>query len=345
MCDIITPLDNILDLISDLNTSSHTNRRGSNVENIYAKIASNVRDAKNNIIKHLLGEKKNGPTKNTQSKATYAQSLNSNGALNNIIIPVGETKPNYETVADVEKRVNAALGSSNHTIVKTISTESGKVILKVQDSENTSPLKETLAAEFGNSVKIQKPLLPKIKVVSVPNFFDTNDKPTIVTHILKNNQNLQKIFEKNPEALQFLFSYNVNGHKSLILKCTPEMRVALKEQNDYINIEHFKCKIYDRIHVTQCSNCTKFGHSNKDCKFETPTCTYCSKNHSFKDCPDKNSTDKHSCNNCLKHNDTSIKDGAQSHDSFSKKCPLYFSEKAKIIARTDFGFNYTNTDT
>ena len=81
-------------------------------------------------------------------------------------------------------------------------------------------------------------------------------------------KNLQKLYEENKNNLQFLFSYEINGHKSLIFKCSPEIRAILKAQNDCIKIYHFQCKLYNRIHATQCSNCCKHGHAKKIVKIQ-----------------------------------------------------------------------------
>ena len=47
---IITPLDNIIDLVNELKNSNNHTRRGSTQDNTYDKLLTNVNSAKNNII-------------------------------------------------------------------------------------------------------------------------------------------------------------------------------------------------------------------------------------------------------------------------------------------------------
>ena len=81
----------------------------------------------------------------------------------------------------------------------------------------------------------------------------------------------------------YLFSYDINGHKSLIMKFSHEFRAALKKNNnDQIMVNHFECTIFARIHVLQYALCCKFGHSTKQSKNKTSTCKFCGQNHNSK---------------------------------------------------------------
>ena len=54
MATILSPLDNVLELVNELNKGNHTNRRGSSLENAFEKITANINLAKNEIIKHFI---------------------------------------------------------------------------------------------------------------------------------------------------------------------------------------------------------------------------------------------------------------------------------------------------
>ena len=330
------PLDNILTIVDELMSTKSNNRSGSNALSAYNKIISNINTAKNNIIKHLLSKHETAdkveiqtPTKN------YATALYS---TENIIIPVSDTKPNTTEITGIEKRVAAVLASSDVKIIKASATDKGNVVIKLKDTNKNININEKLKDEFGEDVIIRKPFMPKIKIVSVPQYFNTDNNQNIVSSIIEENKYLQNFYDKDKDCMQYIFSYNTNGRKSIIIKCSPEVRRALKEQIDTITIGQFECKLYDRIHVLQCSNCCKYGHTKKVCKNKTPTCTLCSGSHFYKDCQVK--TEDKTCNNCLNHKDINIKEQAGTHHAFSNTCPILKSEKSKIIKRTNFGFSF-----
>jgi len=339
MADIITPLDDIIDIINDLSSANSTNRRGSNLENAYSKILNNVNLAKNSIIKHLF----NKISPNIESES-YAKITKQN-LTNNIIIPVSDKIPSTETISNIEQRVNNVLQSSDAYVVKSTATHNGNVVLKVSNHNKLDDLNKNLVSEFGENVKIKTPFDPKIKLTSIPSYFDITNKESIIPRIVEKNLFLKELCDVNPESIQYLFSYNIKGHKTIVLKCSPDVRRTIKRHNDSLNIDCFRCKVYDHFHILQCSKCCKFGHSNKNCKSENSICTFCSKQHSFKDCTLKNNTEAHSCNNCLNSNDSAIKQNAHSHNSFSTSCPIAKLEKSKLISKTNFGFNYSYINT
>lgn len=131
---------------------------------------------------------------------------------------------------------------------------------------------------------------------------------------------------------ELILFYNTKSSKTLIFKCSPFIRKHIKDLDDKITIEYHQCKVFDNLHVTQCSKCCKFGHSKTSCKASSDTCTICVECHTYVNCPVKNDKTKHKCVNCINQNypDTS-------HSAFSTLCPIMKSEKIKLISKTDFG--------
>ena len=111
----------------------------------------------------------------------------------------------------------------------------------------------------------------------------------------------------------------------------------LKDQGDIIKIGYNECKLYDRFHVTQCSKCWAFGHVAQNCRTDFVTCTFCSENHSYKDCKHKSNITLHKCTNCLKSSNNDIKNSAQTHNSYASSCPIKQQQLQKLISRTDSG--------
>ena len=184
---------------------------------------------------------------------------------------------------------------------------------------------------------LQKPLLPKTKIVSTPSYVDTNNKEELIKRILDKNEYIKSVADKDGETFEFIFSYSHQNHKTIILKCSPNIRDAIHKNNHKIKIGFSLCKVYDRIHVPQCSKCCRFGYTFRNCSSDTQACSYCAKNHVSKECSFKNTIEKHQCINCHLSKNNDIKSKANTHNAFSFDCPNYCIEKNRIISRTDFG--------
>ena len=101
----------------------------------------------------------------------------------NIIIPLAkEGLPDKNTVEETEKRVYNVLKKANSkvTITKTSATEKGNYVIKFKNDNDIVNIKQNFISEFGNKIKISKPLYPKIKVVSVPKSFPTENKNDVI---------------------------------------------------------------------------------------------------------------------------------------------------------------------
>ena len=97
--------------------------------------------------------------------------------------------------------------------------------------------------EFGEKIKVTKSFFPKIKIVSMLSFFKTTNKTDVISSLIEANKILQEIYSKNHYCLKFLFSYDVHGHQSIILKCSPEIRKAFRDNGDAIKIGN-TCLLY-----------------------------------------------------------------------------------------------------
>jgi len=344
MANIIKPLDNIIQVVNDLIKTSHTGRRGSSLDNAFDSIIENVNIAKNNIITHLIdnADVTKGNIEEVHkisnvpihSDITYSSALKNKPATNNIIIPLGEKKPDNSVVNDVENRVHNILKEvkSSATIIKTSTTDKGNYVINFKTDDNIDQIKEDFIPHFGDKVKVVKAIQPKIKIVGIPMQFDTSDKENVVQYISETNDTIKNELNVDKECLKFLFAYNVNNCKSIVLRCSPKLRHLLKNSGDKVIISHKLCKLYDRHHVLQCANCCGFGHSTNNCKKDSSQCTFCAGNHSYKNCTNKNNKEAHQCFNCATSD--SYKSHCNTHNSFSDKCPIKITLRNKIISRT-----------
>lgn len=341
MTNIISPLDNILQTVNELIKTSHTARRGSSLSDAFQSIIDDVNVAKNNIISHFIEGGNNNNKNNTQKlDETYAAAVHNKRMLkNNIIIPVDTKLPDKSKIESFDNKLYKLLSHENSsaTVLKTSATDNGNYVINFKSNDCIDNIKDKLSSEFGNNIKIIKPIQPKIKIVGVPNQFNTScAKEEIVNSIIDSNDILRDEFLNNKDCLQFLFSYNTGTSKSIVLKCSANARNMLRNNNDTLKINHKLCKLYDRYHLLQCSKCCKLGHTSKTCKSEELHCTFCAGNHAYSTCPVKDQDNKHQCYNCM-NNTTATPTEVKNHNSFSHKCPIRTAALNKLIARTDTG--------
>ena len=125
---------------------------------------------------------------------------------------------------------------------------------------------------------------------------------------------------------------------NIVLEVSPSIRLQMLTQGR-LNVDHQRVRVEDFSAFIQCFKCLQFGHTQAKCESTTPSCSHCaSKEHSFKDCPDKKDDKKLKCANChaegVKHQRT-VNDV---HSATSvKKCPIVKSMIQRINARTDYG--------
>ena len=343
---IISPLDNIIDIVNSIQKSNCNTRKGSTHDQSLGQILDSVNSAKNNLLYYLselTSTREHNKIDNSikpNSVSSYSSIVNNKTALkNNIIIPIDvNKKPDKSQIEKCESKIYTILKEqkSSATILKTTATDKGNYVINFKNGDNIDELKTTLSTEFGNNVKVIKPILPKIKIVGIPNHFNTDNKEEVIKSIIESNIDLANEYTKNNDCLQYLFSYKAGDNKSIVLKCSAVIRNILHESNDFIKINHKLCKLYNRYHILQCTKCCKLGHSSKNCKSDTIYCTFCAGNHSFQNCKVKDDVSKHRCHNCINKSHQQSSD-SMLHNAFSKECPIKNASLNRLIARTDTG--------
>lgn len=348
MAEITKPLDEIIALIKNLQQSSHTERRASLIENSLEKIIDQVNLAKNAIIAHIL----NKPVSDCPTAETVDNKSKHQGFLRNnmpsvfyesgqkLIIPTGnDSKPDKKTSVSVEKNVKNILKSSNTyaTITKINPTNNGNIVFQFDKNDNINDISQKLITELGTNVKLIEPIFPKITVHNLPETIDCKDKEGIRTNIIDSNPYIKNAMNDPRNKIELLFIFSSKGSNHAVLKCSPDIRKLIIENNRRIRIDMSVCAISDRIYIPHCTKCQQRNHTLKNCKMTTFTCSYCGKNHNKDDCPVKNDSDKHICNNCIHSNTPEIKNQAETHNSFSKKCPVYQDLLIQQVKKTNWG--------
>ena len=125
---------------------------------------------------------------------------------------------------------------------------------------------------------------------------------------------------------------------SIVCKVSPTIRRFIMEGSKRLRVGMRSCPVKDRIHVTQCGKCLRFGHKTKLCYESSHTCAFCSLDHKSSDCLNKNAH-QHQCKNCDRYRNLSTDSAVQfsAHSAFSDICPVFMSQKTKMINRTNWG--------
>ena len=129
---IITPLDNIIDLVNELKNSNNHTRRGSTQDNTYDKLLTNVNSAKNNIIFYFSENQSNKVFPSPSENLNYAQITKQNLSSKKLIIPVSENTPNAIEISKTEERLADLIKKSNSkaTVIKSNATEKGNLVFR-----------------------------------------------------------------------------------------------------------------------------------------------------------------------------------------------------------------------
>ena len=177
-------------------------------------------------------------------------------------------------------------------------------------------------------------LLPKLKICDVFNY-KNGDKEAFKEAILSKNNAVNELVNDG-KTLEVIF---IDGeYNYAVLKVSPEIReIVMRDGRIFIDMQAHHVK--DRLHLTQCYSCQKYGHKQGSdfCPHKgtsNEVCKFCAGNHKSKDCPVKNDKSKHKCANCASSKILSIRQGACSHIATSRDCPIAIRELKYLASRT-----------
>lgn len=92
-----------------------------------------------------------------------------------------------------------------------------------------------------------------------------------------------------------------------------------------VNVGYQRVAVDDESPLVQCYQCLGYGHTQKLCKGKL-TCSHCSQEHYFRDCPNRSTSA--TCSNCA--------GGQQNHNTMSDLCPI----RRKMEERARDRINY-----
>ncbi|XP_046976527.1 uncharacterized protein LOC124542642 [Vanessa cardui] len=101
-----------------------------------------------------------------------------------------------------------------------------------------------------------------------------------------------------------------------VLELSPEVWRRLTQAGK-IYVGFGRCSVKDLSPLIQCAKCLGFGHTTKQCSATQETCSYCSGEHSGKDCPVRTKAEVPRCINCTR----AKRDSSElAHTAYSPEC-------------------------
>ena len=233
---------------------------------------------------------------------------------------------------ETRKQISKALCNVN--VNSTRVTRQGDLIVNLPNPESSEVATNNLKEVFKSKVCIEpaKKLLPKLTVVGLPFDYDPDN---LATDAGDKDSTLKGIIARSTfEVLKTWEMKNDSGEiisKKVALKVSPEVRnYIIMKKEGYLFIDLIRCKVYDRLIVTQCYHCYDYHHIKENCPHKTkkPTCGKCAEAHATVNCRSKSEK----CVNCTRARPNE----PNNHCAFAYKCPTYEHEKKILQQKTDY---------
>lgn len=252
-----------------------------------------------------------------------------------------DTAKPRETYAKIVVKSNEKFRSSSHlenSVAKVINdheikatiqscrpTHTGDIQIHFNANDDVHLIANAVSHNLGIQASGRPPLSPKISISHIPHHIAIEN---IKEEIFKSNQFLN---DSKDEEFKVLFEYDRQDVHTVVCKVSPNLRHEIMRNGGKLTIDCRNCPVRDRIHVTRCTKCNHFGHTRSNCSEGVETCSFCAKQHSANQCPNKQDSSKYKCINCSnsEHNNN--------HPAHHSSCPTYLRNRQRIISRTDWG--------
>lgn len=190
----------------------------------------------------------------------------------------------------------------------------GDNFLSIQclNAEEAEKLETAVTAKFAEKVTVAMPSTrpPQLKIVNLPNDITEED---LVINIKRYNYWLA---EAN---ITYNRHYKIDTGKRRYTVAIVDIDLISFKQclfNGSILYRFTDCKVYEYVHLSQCSKCLRFGHFASSCTFSI-RCRNCGKTHPLSEC----TSDSLACANCIRANKNSSNKCRVDHKATSDLCP------------------------
>ncbi|XP_050563632.1 uncharacterized protein LOC126910634 [Spodoptera frugiperda] len=290
--------------------------------NLEAELAvGEVRKTLHNIEKGVadLGrvEKPHGQNQGPKTFAQVASTPKPKPPQPNHTLIVSSTDPKH-TGDNVIERIRTALdlkttGARVDTVRK---ARNQKVVLRCASKSDLKLIKDQVRTNEGLKVQEPKPQNPLICVRGVLSSYGDAE----IVDLLKaqNKHLLQTVAEEDITTLKVRYRKRArNPHECHpVLELAPGLWKCLTQaQRVHVGIK--RCTVEDQSPLVQCTRCLAYGHNKTICKAAKELCSYCSGEHTVRDCRSKAEGKVPACINCK----TAHRTGEDlAHTAFSEEC-------------------------
>ena len=194
-----------------------------------------------------------------------------------------------------------------------------------KDQQNALAKLREKTKELELTAEEPKSYNPRIIIPNIPTEMETS---ILISKITKQNPD---IFETTDSiSVVTTHSTKFNSIKKVIFQVTPAVRKKIMSKKK-LKIGMCVYPVYDHVHVLRCTNCSRYGHTFKNCKATHSTCGICAEHHNTTAC----TAATKQCANCKEHG----------HGADEKtKCRIYHTRKAKLLNMLNHPTENENTN-
>ena len=263
----------------------------------------------NQLEKRIMVLEKNSNFSVNKKQSTTTGKTNINPITHQVIVTAEENETlSRKTFAEKVKANLSTVPINNISVSK-----EGLGVINFPDQstrdDGLQKLKDDFSVKPNN--RPHRNLLPKITIYNIDrNDYKNDDTLKLKKAICDKNPALKDLIEKN-KIFDILFikeDPRRNRSSMAVVKVDLEIYNAIKALQFQVFIDFSRCRITDRIHVTQCYICQKFGHMKSNCPMKNSSaqiCRLCTENHNGKNCPHRGNYELYKCANCgLNHSTT-----------------------------------------
>lgn len=217
------------------------------------------------------------------------------------------------TKKELQKKVNPRQLNISINSVRT--AKNGVVIIKCNTEQETQKLMDNIKSqdvEGKYSVELPQMKKPRFKIVTSA----TGESIEDITNSLRQ----QNQFIQDEDYLKITYIKANKNNKCIVFgECSGDLFGRFMSfKRVFISWE--RCPVYEDSRMPRCKICFSYDHHKEvDCQIKKITCTYCSGEHEFNQCP---KTFKKCCN-CSRSNAKYNLKHNTNHEAFSLECPTY----------------------
>ena len=300
-------------------------------DSIISKQADTILATTNELVYACANNRKSTKldSNSGENRTTYADTVK-NPQTYPIIVKNGKDDLNFNA-SDTKKKICGAL--SNVHVNSTRVTRNGDLIVSLPNSESSQKATDNLNAIFKDVIiEPARKILPKLTVMGLPADYNTDN---LKNNVGEKDSTLRDMITNGTFEIIKCWEIKDDSEevkcKKIAIKVSPDIRnYIVSRNNGYLYIDLLRCKVFDRLVVTQCYHCYEYHHIAKNCpkKAKSPTCGRCAANHETKNCRSRSEN----CSNCMKTRPNEV----NNHCAYSFKCPYHEREKALLQQKTEY---------